>query len=172
MKKLALPALLVGSILVPAPGVAQDKTTRVKVQMPWLSAPGYMKIGGIDGESRDKDHDKWIDVLSVDWGSSAALPAGPGRGAGEVVITRKLDTSSPKLVEKIANGAVVPEVTLHAPAGGDEPAYHAFELENVRITSYSISTAGEVPTESITFHYEKIGKKDDPALKGKKILEN
>jgi type VI secretion system secreted protein Hcp len=156
----------------PATAIAQDKTGRVKVQTPWLAAPGYMWIGGIDGESRDEDHDKWIDVLAVDWGSGAKQPAGPGRGAGAVVITRKLDTSSPKLVEKIAKGATVPEMVLHTPAGGEEPTYQAFELDNVRITSYSISTAGNVPMESITFQFEKIDIKDGPVLKGKKIREN
>lgn len=156
----------------PVTAAAQDKTGRVKVQTPWLAAPGYMWIGGIDGESRDEDHDKWIDVLSVDWGSGAIRPAGPGGGAGEVVITRKLDTSSPKLVERIAKGAAVPEMVLHAPAGGEESVYQAFELEIVRITSYSISTAGAVPTESITFHFEKIDIKDGPVLKGQKILQN
>lgn len=171
MRKLALTALLAGSIFLPVPGIGQDKASRVKVQMPWMAAPAFMKIGGIDGESRDVDHDRWMDVISVDWGSGAALSAGLGE-AGQVVITRRPDTSSPEFVERIAAGAIVPEVVLHTPAGGDEPVYDAFELENVRITSYSISTAGNVPTESITFHYEKIGRKDGPVLKGKKILEN
>ena len=30
---------------------------------------GFMKLGGIEGESTDEGHDKWIDVLSVDFGS-------------------------------------------------------------------------------------------------------
>ncbi|MGH7543568.1 MAG: Hcp family type VI secretion system effector [Gemmatimonadota bacterium] len=168
--KPAILTLLVASIMLPVPGSAQDKTGRVKVQMPWVAAPGYMWIEGIDGESRDEDHVKWIDVLSVDWPSGAAQPSGPG--AGEVVITRALDASSPRLVETIAQGAIVPLMVLHAPIGGDRTSYHAFELENVRITSYSISTAGNVPTESISFQFEKIDIKDGPVLKGKKILQN
>lgn len=165
-------AFLVASIFLPVPGAAQDKMARVKVQFPSAATPAYMKVGGIDGESTDKDHDKWIDVISVDWGSGSAQPARPGARAGEVVITRRLDRASPKLVEKIAQETVVPKVVLHAPAGGDGSTYQAFELENVRITSYSISTAGDVPTESITFHYEKIVTTDAPVLKGQKILQN
>jgi type VI secretion system secreted protein Hcp len=172
MRSVAFPVLLVGSIILPVPGRAQDKTTRVKVQMPWLAAPGWMKIEGIDGESRDEDHDRWVDVISVDWGSGAAEPAGPGAGAGEVVITRRLDRASSKLVEKIGRGVALPEVVLHAAGGGDESTYRAFELENVRITSYSINTAGDIPIESITFHYEKIEINASPVLKGKKILQN
>ena len=36
----------------------------------------YIKFDGVDGESKDSNHDKWIDVLSVDWGSNK-----PGGGA-------------------------------------------------------------------------------------------
>ncbi|MGH7588683.1 MAG: Hcp family type VI secretion system effector [Gemmatimonadota bacterium] len=168
--KRAFLALLVGSILLPVPSVAQDKMSRVKVQFPSDAAPGYMRIGGIDGESLDEDHDKWMDVISIDWPSGAAEPSGPG--AGEVVITRKLDTSSPRLVEAIAQGAALPLVVLHAPGGRNRTSYQAFELENVRITSYSISTAGNVPTESIAFQFEKIDIKDGPVIKGQKILQN
>ena len=25
-------------------------------------------VVGVDGESKDSNHDKWIDVLSIDWG--------------------------------------------------------------------------------------------------------
>ncbi len=28
----------------------------------------FVKYDGIDGESKDANHDTWIDVLNVDWG--------------------------------------------------------------------------------------------------------
>lgn len=167
------PRVLVLALLLawPVSGTAQDKTGRVKVQTPWLASSGYMHIDGIDGESRDVGHEKWIRVRSLVWGPGAAQPSRPGGGAGEVVLTRELDGSSAELVETIGRGALIPRVVLHAPAGADS-SYQAFELENVRITSYSISTTGTVPTESITFHFEKIDIKDGPVLKGQKILQN
>lgn len=168
----ALTALLASAICFPASGIAQDKTGRVKVQTPWVASSAYMQIEGIDGESMDVGHEKWIRVGSLDWGPDAAPPSRPRGGAGEVVLTRGLDGSSPELVETIGRGALIPRVVLHAPAGADSSSYHAFELENVRITSYSINTAGNVPMESITFHFEKIDIKDGPVLKGQKILQN
>ena len=36
----------------------------------------FAKYDGVDGESKDANHDKWIDVLSIDWGSHK-----PGGGA-------------------------------------------------------------------------------------------
>ena len=38
------------------------------------AADYFLKIEGIDGESKSKGHDKWIDVISIDWGMSK-----PGR---------------------------------------------------------------------------------------------
>ena len=36
----------------------------------------FAKYDGIDGESKDQNHDKWIDVLNLDWGIHK-----PGGGA-------------------------------------------------------------------------------------------
>ena len=33
------------------------------------SAAVFVKYDGIDGEATDANHDKWIDVLSLNWGS-------------------------------------------------------------------------------------------------------
>ena len=97
----ALTALLASAICFPASGIAQDKTGRVKVQTPWVASSAYMQIEGIDGESMDVGHEKWIRVGSLDWGPDAAPPSRPRGGAGEVVLTRGLDGSSPELVETI-----------------------------------------------------------------------
>jgi Type VI secretion system effector, Hcp len=50
-------------------------------------AAGYMKLGDIKGESNaagDANHDKWIDVLSIDWGSHK-----PGAGSQSATLTIK-----------------------------------------------------------------------------------
>ena len=36
----------------------------------------FAKYDGIDGEAIDANHDKWIDILSIDWGAHK-----PGGGA-------------------------------------------------------------------------------------------
>ena len=45
---------------------------------PVTTAAVFAKYDGIDGESVDSDrnHDKWIDILSIDWGAQR-----PGAGA-------------------------------------------------------------------------------------------
>lgn len=170
----AFAVVLTAGSFVPAPGRAQEEMGRVKVQTPWLAATrGFIRIGGIDGESKEQDHKDWIELISVDMGSGAGGPSAVT--PGEIVIVKKVDKSSPKLVEVIAKGGPLPSVQLHAPAVAADRGtadYLQYELENVRITSYSISTAGDFPTESITFHYEKITRKDGPVLKAQKIRQN
>ena len=73
---------------------------------------------------------------------------------------------------RIAGGESLSRLVVHRPRSAGEQTYLAIELENVRITSYSISAVEDIPIESITFHYEKIDVKDGPILKGKKVLEN
>ena len=63
----------------------------------------FAKYDGIDGESKDENHDKWIDVLSLDWGMEH-----PGTGAtgksrrrskaivDDLTLTLEYEKASPK----------------------------------------------------------------------------
>ena len=171
IQSISVTLVLAALLLTPLDAaLAQDDAGRVKVQMtPQRAMSGYLKIGDIKGESKDEGHKDWIDILSVDWdeGSSAA--------ARQVVVTRTLDKASPKIVEAIADGANFRAVSLDAPddrADAGQQTYLRYELENARVTSYSIDASGDIPTETITLNFEKISQKSGVLLKGKKILEN
>jgi type VI secretion system secreted protein Hcp len=127
----------------------------------------YIQITGIDGESTDKDHKDWIDVLSFSMGM--ADPGGGATGATrrrgdvvieDIVVVKELDKSSPKLMEKCAMGGVIPSLVLEVCGGSDESSftYYKYELENVMVTSFYCvgSTAEGVPVETITLNYEEI----------------
>ena len=131
---------------------------------------GYIKIGDIKGESQDKDHKEWINLLSVSQGLSRPMRAGSSGSTrqrasvscGDVVIVKELDASSAKLIEAICDGTNFPEVKIDlctsTGAKGRVP-YFQWVLENVRVTDYSVAGAtqdGAVPTESISLNYEKI----------------
>lgn len=137
------------------------------------SAPataGYIKFDGIDGEAIDRGHKDWIDILSVSHGISRPMSAG-ATGAtrqraaatyGDVVVVKELDKSSPKLMESLSTGAVIPTMALsvtRASADGTSTPYLQWELKNVMVTAYRISgaTSGEDrPTETISLNYEEI----------------
>jgi len=105
----------------------------------------FAKYDGIDGESTDAKHDKWIDVLSIDWG--AHIPGGgatgPSRRRGSVfledmTLTIEYEKAGPKLLKELCSGRVIPmlEIELTATYGGSKATYLKYELINVMITNY------------------------------------
>ncbi len=130
---------------------------------PTAAVDMYIKLPDIDGESVDENHDKWIDVLSIDWGAhkpGATNDAARRRGdvkLGDITMTKGYDASSPKIMLACANGTHFPSVELEAPERrGAQATYMKYKLENVMITSYSIDATGERPMETITMTYEKV----------------
>jgi type VI secretion system secreted protein Hcp len=78
----------------------------------------FIKIEGIDGESRDSKHNEWIDVLAWSWGASSSggsrtpqpsqthvLVAPTAEDPVPALATRELDKSSAKLQQATVTGA-------------------------------------------------------------------
>lgn len=136
--------------------------------LPLASGAGYLKIGGIDGEARDRDHADWIDVDSFSWSverpASDATDASRFRGAagfGDLQISKPVDKSTPKLMEAISSGRVFPELEfdLTRGVGGGPHVYLQWELKNVQVTSYSLqgsTSADDPPMESVALNFEEI----------------
>ncbi len=129
----------------------------------------FANYDGVDGESRDAHHDKWIDLLALDWGvrrpGGGATGQSRRRGAAvvdDMVLTMDYDKASPKLQEKCVKGEVVPKlhVELTATYGGTRVTYLAYELTNVMVTSYQINASGNdeagPPTVVIANSFEEI----------------
>jgi len=131
---------------------------------------GYIKIGDIKGESVDKEHKDWINLLSVSQGLSRPMPQGASgstrqRGSvscGDVMLVKEMDASSPKLLEAICDGTVFPKVEIDlstSTGAGARVPYFQWELQNVMVSDYSVSGAtddGSVPTEQFSLNYEEI----------------
>jgi type VI secretion system secreted protein Hcp len=110
----------------------------------------FAKYDGIDGESKDANHNKWIDVLSIDWGAhkKGGGATGQSRRRGgavvdDMVLTIEYEKASPKLLEKCLIGGVIPrlEIELTATYGGARATYLKYELKNVMVTSYQINAS-------------------------------
>jgi len=128
-----------------------------------VDAAVFIKIGDIKGESMAEGHMEEIDVLSWSWGVTRPLTGETGstrtRGSAEVqdlVITKVLDKSTPKLFEACVNGNVISDATLvierSSETGG---AFKFFEIKitNVMITSDSLAGATEV-IENVSMNFE------------------
>lgn len=125
-------------------------------------AAAYLKFDGVDGESKDKSHESWSNIMSFSQSISRDTSATSGSARArssavfhDFVVEKTLDKSSPKLAEAIAKGQVFPKVEIHLAAG--QTTYLKYELQNVMITSYSVSgDADERPTEQISFNFAQI----------------
>jgi len=127
----------------------------------------FAKYDGVDGESVDDKHGKWSDVLSMEWGVES--PTGPATGVSrrrgapiieDLVLTYLYDKSTPKLVEKLLKGAVIPmlEIELTGTYGGARATYLRYELKNVQVTSYNVNASadGGLPTVVLANNFEEI----------------
>ena len=124
----------------------------------------FLKLDGIDGESADSKHKDEIEVLSFSWGVSS--PAAGGRGglsAGKVSsndlsIVKRLDTSSPQLIEKICQGEHISSGLLTLQKAGEKPVeYLKIKLTDILISGYSTgASGGGEPVEQVSFSFSGI----------------
>lgn len=129
----------------------------------------FADYDGIDGESTDAHHDKWVDVLSLDWGvhrpGSGSTGQSRRRGAPvveDMVLTYDYEKASPKLLEKCLKGEVIPklDIELTATYGGARVTYLKYELKNVMVTSYQINASGNdeagPPVVAVANNFEEV----------------
>lgn len=165
-----------GTAVSPAAALGQEKAGRVKVQTPWLGASrGFLKMGDIEGESKDEEHGGWIELLAVEWEGGASPDRPDEVAAGTVMVRKRIDKSSPLIAQALSRNEIFPILRLDAPAGreGGNLSYYTIQLRNARVVHYSMDARGEIPVEEITLVYEGIVRQGpDVRLKGKKILEN
>ena len=123
----------------------------------------FLKIDGIDGESTDDKHLRWIEVLAYSHGVSQP---GSDRTADRAVlqdfsIVKTLDKASPKLALYCCNGTHINEVVLELCRATDEKqSYMQYRLRDVMVTMARPSAgtmAGQaLPLEEVSFNYGKI----------------
>lgn len=129
----------------------------------------FAKYDGIDGESKDENHDKWIDVLSLDWAMEQ-----PGAGAtgktrrrasalvDDLTLTLEYEKASPKLQESCLKGKVIPKLEIEQTAtyGGARATYLKYELKNVMVSGVQIDAIGNdeagPPTVVVSNNFEEV----------------
>ncbi len=125
----------------------------------------YLEIEGIPGESTDNSHKGWIDISSFSHDIMNTRSSGGGGGAGKVslsdiLVSKGIDKSSPKLMEACVTGKAIPSATLVAVPSNRENSsqpYMKYTLKDVLVSSYSASGAsGDLPSESLSLNFTKI----------------
>ncbi|HEX6924601.1 MAG TPA: type VI secretion system tube protein Hcp [Longimicrobiaceae bacterium] len=126
----------------------------------------FLKLGDIQGESKDKTHKDEIDILAWSWGASNAgsFHTGGGGGSGKVNVqdlsfTKYVDLASTEIFLACCNGKHFPEATLVVRKAGETPLeYLTIHMADVLVTSYSTGGSGgeDRLTESVTLNFAKV----------------
>ena len=127
----------------------------------------FLKIKGIEGESKDSKHPNEIDLLSFSWGETqTGTHAGGGGGGGGKVsmqdfhFVMKTNKSSPKLLLACANGDHIGDGLLTCrKAGKDQQEFMKIKFTDMLVSSYQTggsSSGDEIPMDQISLNYSKI----------------
>jgi type VI secretion system secreted protein Hcp len=127
----------------------------------------YLQIDGIKGESTEDQHKDWIEVLSFDHGISQPTSAtrssagGATTGAsqhGDIMITKNVDLSSPKLLSAVSMGNHFKTAKLEfmRQSGASKVKYLTINLGEVLISAVHSSANSELPVESVGLNYGTI----------------
>jgi type VI secretion system secreted protein Hcp len=126
----------------------------------------YIKLEGIDGESKDSKHKNWIDVLSFNYGvsQSSSMFTGGGGGVGKasfdvLTFTHYVDRATPNLFQYCAAGRHIPTVEVSACKAGDGSQ----EYMHITLTDVLVTHAGPTGStddarvkETVGLSYSKI----------------
>jgi type VI secretion system secreted protein Hcp len=139
--------------------------------LPILTIPGlaaiYLKIEGIKGDVTTQGYEGTIAVQSAQVGVGRGIGSptgGQGRETttpsfSEVTITKVSDSTTPALfLEAVAGtkGKAVDLLFTRTLTTGQEVPYYTITLSDVLVSSFSQSSGGDVPAESISLNYTKI----------------
>lgn len=135
-----------------------------------MAFDSFLKIDGVDGESTQKGHEKWVELVSFahqlaqSGGGSKAVGGGSTGGRcdhGEFVVTKNIDKSTPKLLLHCCSGEHIKEITVHCcRATGDKSTFYEVKMSDIIVRSVRpIAESGgsyELPSEEVSFSYAKI----------------
>ncbi|HEY0570538.1 MAG TPA: type VI secretion system tube protein Hcp [Enterovirga sp.] len=127
------------------------------------SAKVFLELAGVPGESTVPGFDKQIELNSFQLGLSNPIQMGTLRVKGkpsfsEIVVTKRLDKSSPTFMLRTADMTAFPfaRVRVTKSSAMGESAVVRYCFTNVQVTSFSLSTSGDLPAESISLSYGTI----------------
>jgi type VI secretion system secreted protein Hcp len=121
----------------------------------------FLKLDGIEGESKDAQHKGEIDVLSFGWGVTQTLEGVAGTAKAsfqDLHIVKRVDKASPRLFEACASGEHIKDAVLVSRRSGKRPLeFLRYKLSGVIVSSYQIgASAPGAPTDQFSLNFRKI----------------
>jgi type VI secretion system secreted protein Hcp len=120
------------------------------------SARLFLELDGIQGESTVVGFENQIELGSFQFG--VAKQKDKPASFSNITVTKELDRATPTLMLRTANGAAIPsaKVRFTRTSENGQIVYLRYCFTGVRITSFSQSSGGDSPDESVSFSYGTI----------------
>lgn len=132
----------------------------------------YLKIDGVDGTVTEDAHKNWIELGSFQWGVGRGISTPVGNASNreaslpsisEITLTHTMDKSSINIFDLSLADAKGKKFEIDfvktATGSAGNVVYLHYELENTLISGYSISSGGDMPSESFSLNFTKITEK-------------
>lgn len=107
----------------------------------------YLKIDGVEGESKDSRHEKWTDVIDFSHASIQSIQTGSpdaaGRGVFEpITFTHLVDKGTPKIQEAVMKGSHIKVAELHTTAAinGKHEVIYKVKFEGIKLVKAEVRT--------------------------------
>ena len=129
-----------------------------------MSQDMFIKMMGIDGESKDMHHKNEIDVGHWEWNMEqlSSMHSGSGGGAGKAAISdltfwHSFDRASPNLMRYCLTGKHISEAILvNRKAGGDALEYIKISMKDVVITKVHPISSDDGVVEQVSLSFSSV----------------
>jgi type VI secretion system secreted protein Hcp len=125
-----------------------------------------MKYGTVKGNVTEEGHKDWIQLSSFQWGVGRGISSPTGHSSNressapsvsEITVSKATDVATDGLLDAALQGeGVKVEIDFCKTEKGKLEVYLKYDLEDCMISGYSISSGGDMPSESISLNFTKI----------------
>jgi type VI secretion system secreted protein Hcp len=134
----------------------------------------------IKGLSKVTGHEGWLNADSMAFGVGRSIPQPTGGkskrepsppSVSEVTFSRAADQASPELFAQACGGESLGTCTIHLiqVSGSETRVYLTILLEEAMVSSFSASSGGDNPMESVSVNFTKVSVQYD-TFDGKKVV--
>ena len=127
----------------------------------------YMNWDGVPGDVTTQGFEKWIELTSFQWGVGRGIGSAMSGQASressipsvsEIVVTKRMDGSSPGLWTDSVAGQLntTVKIAFTTTSKGATTEFLNYELTNTGLSGYSLSSGGDMPTESLSLNFTKV----------------
>ncbi len=125
----------------------------------------YLKIAGINGESREVNHLNWIQAAGWSWQVTHAAGSGAAAVVSDFSWSQGIDSSTVPLFLGVANGTHYPTATLDVvKPGGLAQIFFEMVFTDAQLTRLSIDGNGTLPAANVAMASTDITMKYWPQL--------